>query len=46
MKTVIRFIWKNKAAVIAVVQASIEYAPKVRDYVKEQIQKFKKTNHE
>lgn len=27
--------------IVAAVQTTIEYAPKVRDYVKEQIEKFK-----
>lgn len=41
MKQLIRFLWKNRAAVIAVAQAAYQYAPKAYDYVKEKTKQLK-----
>jgi hypothetical protein len=39
MKTIIMFLWRNKGAIFTGISLAWEYAPKVKEYLK---QKFKK----
>jgi hypothetical protein len=40
MKTLLMLIWRNKGAIFTAISLVWEYAPKVKEYLK---QKFKKT---